>query len=146
MQASSKFTTAIHICIFLQHSGEDLVSSQRLAASVKTNPVVIRRLIADLKENNIIGSVNGARGGFYLNRPIDKISLWNIYQAVRDKDFFHKPKVNPDCPVSSNLAFLVDEVYSAAELSMKSAMDNVTIGTLSEKLSQRLDQEKLAAC
>ena len=146
MQASSKFTTAIHICIFLQHSREDLVSSQRLAASVKTNPVVIRRLIADLKEHKIIGSVNGARGGFHLNRSIDKISLWDIYGAVREKNFFNKPKVNPDCPVSSNLAFLVDDVYSAAELSMKSIMEEVTIDVLSEKLDQRLDQENLAAC
>ncbi len=146
MQASSKFTTAIHICIFLKHSGENLVSSQRLATSVKTNPVVIRRLIADLKEHRIIGSVNGAQGGFFLNRPIDKISLWDIYQAVRDKDFFHKPKVNPDCPVSSNLGFLVDDVYSAAELSMKAAMDSVTVDVLCDKLNQRLLDVKLAAC
>lgn len=146
MQASSKFTTAIHICIFLKHSQEDLISSQRLAASVKTNPVVIRRLIAALKEHKIIGSVNGARGGFYLNRSIDKISLWDIYRAVRDKNFFNKPKVNPECPVSSNLAFLVDDVYSAAELSMKSILEEVTIDVLSDKLEQRLDQENLAAC
>ena len=146
MQASSKFTTAIHICIYLQHSGKDLVSSQKLASSVKTNPVVIRRLIADLKEHDIIGSVNGAKGGFYLNRSIDSINLWDIYQAVRDKDFFHKPKVNPDCPVSSNLGFLVEDVYSAAELSMKVAMDPVTIDELCSKLNQRLEQDDLLAC
>lgn len=146
MRASSKFTTAIHLCIYLDYSNDELVSSQTLAESVKTNPVVIRRLIGQLRKQGIVGSVAGAKGGFYLAKPVDKLTLWDIYLVVRDDEFFNKPKVNPDCKVSSNLAVLVDEVYSESELSMKNSMEKVTVAQLTDKLSDILEGSPLDQC
>ena len=146
MQASSKFTVAIHICIYLDYSKEELVSSQTLAESVKTNPVVIRRLIGQLRENGIVGSVAGAKGGFYLAKPVDQLTLWDIYLTVRDDEFFNKPKVNPDCVVSSNLAVLVDDVYRESELSMKNRMEKVTVDQLTHKLVDILEGSPLNQC
>ncbi|HAS43842.1 MAG TPA: transcriptional regulator [Microscillaceae bacterium] len=143
MQANGRFTIAIHICIFMQIKGEGtLISSQTLAESVKTNPVVIRRIVSKLRDNEIVGSVAGAKGGFFLKRPAQKITLWDIYQAVRDTDLFYKPKkVNPECVVSSNLSFLVDDVYSEAELSMRAALEPVSVADLSAKLNTITDLE-----
>jgi len=146
MRASSKFTTAIHLCIYIDCSNDELVSSQTLAESVKTNPVVIRRLIGQLRKQGIVGSVAGAKGGFYLAKPVDKLTLWDIYLVVRDDKFFNKPKVNPDCKVSSNLAVLVDEVYSESELSMKNSMEKVTVAQLTDKLSDILEGSPLDQC
>lgn len=141
MQANGRFTTAIHICIFMQIKGnKKLISSQVLAESVKTNPVVIRRIVAKLRDYDIVGSVAGAKGGFFLKRPANEISLWDIYQAVRETDLFHKPKkINPECVVSTNLSQLVDEVYSEAELAMKSALEPVKVSDLSAKLHNITD-------
>jgi len=146
MRASSKFTIAIHICIYLDYSNDQLVSSQTLAESVKTNPVVIRRLIGQLRRQGIVESVAGAKGGFYLAKPVDQLTLWDIYLVVRDDEFFNKPKVNPDCKVSSNLAVLVDEVYSESELSMKNSMEKVTVAQLTNKLSDILEGSPLDQC
>lgn len=148
MQANGQFTTAIHICIFMQIKGKDkLISSQTLAESVKTNPVVIRRIVSKLRDNNIVGSVAGAKGGFHLKKEACDISLWDIYQAVRETDLFYKPKkINPDCIVSSNLSVLVDDVYSEAELSMKSALAPVKVSHLSEKLNKITDLEHSDFC
>ncbi len=146
MRTSSKFTTAIHICIYLDYSNDQLVSSQTLAESVKTNPVVIRRLIGQLRKQGIVGSVAGAKGGFYLAKPVDQLTLWDIYLVVRDDEFFNKPKVNPDCVVSSNLAVLVDDVYSESEHSMKNSMEKVTVAQLTDKLSDILEGSPLNQC
>ena len=146
MQASSKFTVAIHICIYLDYSKDELVSSQTLAESVKTNPVVIRRLIGRLREQGIVGSVAGAKGGFYLAKPVDLLTLWDIYLAVRDDEFFNKPKVNPDCMVSSNLAVLTDDVYRESEFSMKNSMEKVTVAQLTHKLTDILEGAPLNQC
>ncbi|MCZ6693913.1 MAG: Rrf2 family transcriptional regulator [Bacteroidetes bacterium] len=146
MRASSKFTIAIHICIYLDYSNDQLVSSQTLAESVKTNPVVIRRLIGQLRRQGIVGSVAGAKGGFYLAKPVDQLTLWDIYLVVRDDEFFNKPKVNPDCVVSSNLAVLVDDVYSESEHSMKNSMEKVTVAQLTDKLSDILEGSPLNQC
>lgn len=138
MKADAKFSTAIHICLYLQYRGERLLSSQEIAVSVDTNPVVIRRVLAELRKKNIVGSVAGNQGGFYLMRPVDKISLWDIYQAVNDRELFQRPKVNEECPVSSNLAQLVKLPFQAAENAMQPGMEKITISTLYGELEEIL--------
>lgn len=138
MQANGRFTIAIHICLFLCHEDKHLVSSHAIAGSVKTNPVVIRRLMGKLKESKIIGSVAGAKGGFYLAKEPETISLWQIYEAVREGDFFFKHKPNEDCPVGSNLCELVDSVYREAESSMEHVLGRITVRNLHENLNLSL--------
>jgi Rrf2 family protein len=134
MQANGRFTIAIHICLFLSYKDQKLIPSQEIAGSVKTNPVVIRRLMCKMKESGIIGSVAGARGGFYLAMNPEEIDLWRIYHSVKEGDFFFKHKPNDDCPVGGNLCELVDEVYKQAESSMEQVLGKITIRDLHEKL------------
>jgi Rrf2 family protein len=138
MQANSRFTIAIHICLFLQHENKKLVSSQEIAGSVKTNPVVIRRLIRFLREDGIIGSVAGAKGGFYLQVKPGDLTLWRIYQAIKEGDLFSKKTRNEDCPVGGNLCNVLDGVYKEAELSMEQVLGNVTIQNLHNKINSIL--------
>jgi Rrf2 family protein len=143
MQASSNFTKSIHLCIYLNLK-DRLVSSTEFAESLKTNPVVVRRLIALLKKHQIIGSVAGAHGGFFLERSAENITLWDIYLSVREDNFFNRPKVNPSCVVSSNLAVLVHDVFTEAEMSMKAILDKTNIAALTEKLQNILGEKEAA--
>ncbi|WP_134090291.1 Rrf2 family transcriptional regulator [Olivibacter sp. XZL3] len=138
MKADTKFATAIHICLYLQYRGEKLLSSQEMAASVDTNPVVIRRVLADLRKKDIVGSVAGSQGGFYLKRSIDKINLWDIYQAVNDRELFQRPKVNEECPVSSNLAHLLKLPFQTAEQGMRPGLEKITVSALYAELKDIL--------
>lgn len=78
----------------------------------------------------IIGSISGSNGGYYLKKHIDKINLWNIYQAVNDHDLFQKPKLNSACPVSSNLNQLIKLPFQSAELAMKPGLEQISIADL----------------
>ena len=138
MQSNSRFTIAIHICLFLKHEDKILLSSQEIAESVKTNPVVIRRLIRFLREDGIIGSVAGAKGGFYLQLKPSELTLSRIYQAIKEGDLFKKETRNEDCPVGANLCNVLDGVYKEAELSMEQVLGNVTIQNLHKKLNSIL--------
>ena len=91
-----------------------------------------------LREGEIIGSVAGAKGGFYLNRKPDQITLWDIYTAVKEGDLFFKHKPNEDCPVGSNLCELVDSVYHEAESSMEHVLGRITIRNLHQNLNVAL--------
>ena len=55
MQISSRFTIAVHILICIETFKEDYkITSDFLASSVNVNPVVIRRLLQQLKKAGII--------------------------------------------------------------------------------------------
>ena len=138
MKADANFSTAIHICLYLQYRGEKLLSSQEIAISVDTNPVVIRRILAKLRKKDIVASVAGSHGGFHLMRPVDKISLWDIYQAVNDRELFHQSKVNEECPVSSNLAQLVKLPFQEAENAMQPGLEKITVSSLYNRLKKIL--------
>jgi Rrf2 family protein len=142
MKADTKFTTAIHICLYLELRGEKLLSSKEIAESVNTNPVVVRRISSALKKAGIIGSVAGKKGGFFFLKKMDQITLWDIYIAVSDRELFNKPKVNSHCPVSSNLATLVDGSFSEAEKAMQPVLERQNVAELYENLMTILDAEQ----
>lgn len=139
MQASAKYTKAIQICTYLSYYKE-LISSSRLAESLSTNPVVVRRLIKDLREAEIVKSISGTQGGFQLNRDAGDISLWDIYLIMREEEFFQRPKVNPECQISSNLKALVYDTFTEAEASMKKSLSGKSIADLTQQLEEILEE------
>jgi len=136
MKSNGQFTIALHLCIYMDYHADDLYSSKDLSESVRTNPVVIRRLVSKLRNADIVGSIPGAGGGFYLKRPASKITMWDVYIAVKETDLFYQPKSNPDCIVSRNLSNLLAEPFSASEQSLKRTMGSVKIRDLRNSLKK----------
>ena len=143
MAYNSQYNVAIHICVYMQHGGREHYPSQAIADSVGTNPVVIRRLISRLKEGGIVGSIAGAGGGFYLQKPAKDINLWEIYQIMQEKDLFHQPKVNGECPVSCNMWTVVEDTFKKAELAMKPVLSKVTIAELAQNMHTCIEEWKI---
>ncbi len=52
-----------------------------IAESVNTNAVVIRRILGMLKNAGLVDMKRGT-GGSYLTKPIEDISLLEVYKAV----------------------------------------------------------------
>jgi len=86
MSDSQKFPVAVHAPAYLAHKGafaaKDAISSQELAASMPTNPVVVRRVTAMLGKAGLVGSRTGAGGGAWLTRAPDTIQLDAVLLAV----------------------------------------------------------------
>lgn len=82
-----------------------MVKSEDIARSVNTNAVVIRRLLCNLQQANLVVSQKGATGGTRLSKSADEINLSEIYQAVVLGDVFalHRQKPNQKCPVGKNI-------------------------------------------
>lgn len=102
MQISSRFTIAIHILICIEiFKDERKITSEFLASSVNVNPVVIRRLLQQLKAGKIVNVTRGS-GGAEIAKPINEVTLLDIYNAVEcveDGELFHFHE-NPNnlCP------------------------------------------------
>lgn len=128
MQISSRFTIAVHVLICIEAFKNDYkVTSDFLASSVNVNPVVIRRLLQQLKKADLIIVKRGS-GGAVIEKPLEEITLLDVYHAVEcveDGKLFHfHESPNPLCPVGKNIHALLDvrleEIQNAMEKEMKS--------------------------
>lgn len=145
MQISSRFTIAIHILICIETFKDDKkVTSDFLASSVNVNPVVIRRLLQQLKSAGIVNVVRGS-GGTEAARPIDKITLLDIYHAVEcveDGELFHFHE-NPNqlCPVGRNIHNILDVRLDAIQEAMEKEMKSVTIADIMDGAKKLIEAD-----
>ena len=111
MAANSQFAIAVHILTVLAKAGEENVKSDCIAASVKTNPVVIRRLLGDLSQSKLVVSQTGANGGTRLAKCPKEINLADIHKAVScGKTFALHRQTNDDCPIGKNIQCVLEKL------------------------------------
>jgi Rrf2 family protein len=133
MKPSSRFTVAIHILTLLAHGAPDEpVTSEYLAGSVNTNPVVIRRLLGLLRRARLVRSQGGPGGGWLLLAAPRDITLRDVFQAVESDPLFplHASTPNPRCPIGSNIQAALGGHYQAARQALERDLDRTTIADL----------------
>mgnify|MGYP004553107333 FL=1 len=136
MQISSRFTIAVHILICIETFKEDYkITSDFLASSVNVNPVVIRRLLQQLKKAGIINVKRGS-GGAYIEKPLDEITLLDVYNAVECIDngnlFHFHENPNSRCPVGSNIHAVLDKRLDSIQQAMEREMSSVTLQDIAD--------------
>jgi len=129
---SSRFATAVHILTLLAFQGEEPATSEFIAGSVNTNPVVIRRLLRKLAEAGLVQSTPGSAGGSRLARDPRKITLRDVYAAVESVGLFgeHSQQPNPKCPVGREVVQLLAPRFAAAEDAATASLGRSTIADL----------------
>ncbi len=117
MAANSKFAVAVHALTLLALHEDEKQTSRDIAGSVATNPVVIRRLLAQLSRAGIVRSTHGAKGGFTLARPASKVTLHDVYAAVEDCGglFGERENKNENCPVSCRMGEVLKGVFARVQ-------------------------------
>ncbi len=131
MQISSRFTIAVHVLICIETFKNDYkVTSDFLATSVNVNPVVIRRLLQQLKKAGII-TVRRGSGGADIEKPLNTITLLDVYNAVEcvgGGELFHfHENPNQQCPVGKNIHTILDERLDEIQKAMEKEMQSVSI-------------------
>ena len=145
MQISSRFTIALHIFTCVETFKDDYkVTSDFLASSINTNPVIIRKILSQLKNAGLITVARGT-GGIAPTRPISEITFYDVYQAiepVENGDLFHFHEApNPECPVGRNIHSLLDDKLKAIQDAMEAEMKKYTVADLDAGLKEILKKE-----
>lgn len=131
MQISSRFTIAVHVLVAIETFKDSYkTTSEFLASSINVNPVVIRRLLQQLKKAGII-SVKRGSGGASIERPLQDITLLDVYRAVEpleNGELFHFHE-NPNvlCPVGKNIHKIMDHRLQDIQNAMEDQMRSVTL-------------------
>lgn len=147
MQISSRFSIGVHILSLLAINPHEHNTSEWIAASVGTNPVVIRRVLGQLKKAGL-ASVKAGSGGAALARPLDQVTLLDVYRAVEvvdEGELFHvHEQPNPACDVGANIEGVLRLMLVKAQRAMEGVLAAVTMEELVNVLAREINTKKAA--
>ena len=119
-----------------------------MAAHLHTNPVVIRRALAGLREAGIVTSVKGHGGGWTLARPAAAISLREVYVALGERGIFAPlPKAEaPGCLIEATVAGALSDFYAEAETLLLRRLGDISLAALAADVHHRLAERTDRSC
>jgi DNA-binding IscR family transcriptional regulator len=132
MAANSRLTVGIHALAWMalaQRQGREVLTSDQVAASVKTNPVIIRRCLGDLRRAGLVGVRHGAGAGWSLARPAEEITLLDVHDAVGQEPPFglHHAVPNLECPVGRGIRPALSRVYGGIDQALRRELAAVSV-------------------
>jgi len=139
MSTSSRFAVAVHMLSLLAMGGDKPVTSECIADSVNTNPVVIRRIQGTLRKVGLVRAQPGAGGGASLARRPDQITLLDVYRAVGEGGIFSLPRHAPNlqCVCGRNIQAVLGGVFGQADAAVEQVLANITIAHLVQAIGAR---------
>lgn len=131
MQISSRFTLAVHIFACIDVFRDDYkVTSDFLAGSTNVNPVIVRKILGQLKVAGLVEVARGS-GGASIPKPLSEITFLDIYNAVEcieNGELFHfHENPNPDCPVGKNIHLVLDDKLMRVQKAMEAELSSITL-------------------
>lgn len=131
MQISSRFTLAVHIFACIDtFQDEYKVTSDFLAGSTNVNPVIVRKILGQLKAAGLVEVARGS-GGASIPKPLNEITFLDIYRAVECIEngellHFHD---NPStlCPVGRNIHMILDDKLMRVQKAMEDELASITL-------------------
>lgn len=134
---SSRFSIAVHILILSAITDKNC-TSEFIASSVNTNPVLIRRIIGFLKKSELV-NVQAGTGGTFLQKAASEITLLDVYNAVEvteDNKLFNFHKGNIKCKVGANIESILGAAFRNAQNAMENELKKVTIQNIIDGINE----------
>jgi Rrf2 family protein len=139
MKRDSRLSGVLHVLLHMaEHEGP--ATSEVLAKAMETNPVVIRRVLAGLRDHGYVRSEKGHGGGWTLARDLADITLRDIYTALDCPSLLamrHRTE-SPRCLVEQTVNRVLSQAFEEAESLLLSRLGDVTLATLSADFHKRL--------
>lgn len=143
MASNSRLAIAVHTAGMLAFGKQIPVTSQLIAKSVETNPVVIRRIVGKLVKHGLVEVKMGTGGGSRLTRPPNEISLAEIYLALEEGEIFNVPvvKETDSCPVGNLVRPVLKRIFGEAENGLIEKLQEHTLQDVMENVREKLPRD-----
>ena len=137
---SSRVAVAVHVLAYLAWRSDEPSTSERIAASVNTNPVVVRRIVGALRNAGMVSVQPGVGGGAVLARNPDEITLLEVYRAVEEGGELFSVHAQPpsrECNVGANIVEVLQGVFVRAHSAMEEVLAGVTVAQIGREVMGR---------
>jgi DNA-binding IscR family transcriptional regulator len=130
--ANSRLTIGVHALAWValaQRQGRDVLTSDQVAASVNTNPVIIRRCLGGLRRAGLVRVRHGAGAGWSLARAAEEITLLEVHDAVGQEPPFglHHAEPNLECPVGRGIRPALSQVYGEIDKALRRELALISV-------------------
>lgn len=133
---NQQFAFAVHIMTCLAFTPEEVLGSRTLAASVNTNPVVVRRILLSLRNAGLIKTFPGKAGGARLRKSPNRITLLDIYDAMETRPTIalNERRALRRCPVSCNMKRIMGRVVEISDRAVRKHLETITLKDIVRKI------------
>jgi DNA-binding IscR family transcriptional regulator len=139
MRRDSRLSGVLHALLHMaEHQGA--VTSEVLAKAMCTNPVVVRRIMAGLREKGFVRSEKGHGGGWTIACDLAKVSLRDVYEALGNPTLLaiDNRQDAPTCLVEQAVNAALSSAFDEAQALLLSRLGDVTLAALSADFHARL--------
>lgn len=143
MKRDSRLSNILHALLHMaEHearTGAPMTSDQ-LATCLSTNPVVVRRTMAGLREQGLVASEKGHGGGWRLAKSLDQVTLGQVNTALGEPGLFPQtPPIEAEgCLVEAAVNDALGETYAAARALLVARLNQITLADLAADFSRRM--------
>ncbi len=134
MSANSRLTLAVHTLTWMARFKEEyeFATSERIAQSVNTNPVILRGLLGMMEKHHLVRVQRGSNAGWQLARDPEEITLLDVYRAVKPHSLFslHHTPPNPRCVIGHNIGPVLTRVYADIQDALDRELARTTIADI----------------
>lgn len=138
MRNDTRLSRMLHVLIHMARNDQPS-TSDTLAQMLGTNPVVVRRTMALLKEQGYVRSEKGHRGGWTLAKPLGDMTLLDIHHALGSSSLFAigLSTDHPQCLVEQAVNAALTDAFDAAQALLISRLGSVTLEQLADDFERR---------
>lgn len=139
VRRDSRLSGVLHVLLHMAQF-DGAVTSELMAKAMQTNPVVIRRVLAGLREQGYVQSEKGHGGGWTLACDLKKVTLRDIYEALGSPSLLAMGNrtESPGCLVEEAVNVALGKSFHEAEALLLSRFGEVTLDRLSRDVGKRL--------
>ncbi len=136
MATNTRFATGMHTLVLLARHPNQLHSSESIAAKLRTNAVVIRRILAQLQLADLVRNHKGPSGGSELVRPAEEITLADVYCAIEHSSVFNDANVRGSD--AKRITGELRRVLSLAEQALLASLGEVSVQQIVQRTAGKV--------
>lgn len=129
MRISAKADYAVRAAVELAGAGEDPVKGERLAEAQDIPLQFLEHILLELKHARLVRARRGARGGYWLARAPEDITLASVIRAV-EGPLANIQDMAPEATDYPGNAKDLTDVWIAVRASLRRVLERVTIADL----------------
>lgn len=129
MRISAKADYAVRAAVEMAAAGDEPVKGEKLAEAQDIPLQFLEHILLELKHARLVRARRGARGGYWLARPPEEITLANLIRAV-EGPLANIQDMAPEATKYAGNAERLSHVWIAVRASLRRVLERVTIADL----------------